>query len=193
MLQRIYRPHNLEIMGLRATDRSVGRDEFGLAVGRVTVAGDDGVERRRSYLHAPDAVAVVAVHNGELILVREFRAAVGESVLSVPMGKIPDGTDPRTQALAELAEETGFRAYSCEPVACLLSAPGWTDQRTHVFRATGLTALAERPAGGDPDDVEEQGIVVVAVPVDAIAGLVVSGALRDARTIAAIHVAALAL
>jgi ADP-ribose pyrophosphatase len=146
---------------------------------------DETGARRPAYLMTPDVVAVVAVHGSDLLLIREFRPAVGERVLQVPMGKIPAGTDPREQALAELAEETGFGARSCRFVACLFSAPGWMNQRTHVFLATDLIELAERPPG-DPD---EQDIEVVPLPIAALTQAMAGGELRDARSIAALTVA----
>ncbi|MCP2324336.1 ADP-ribose pyrophosphatase [Hamadaea flava] len=140
---------------------------------------------RPAYQMTPDVVAIVAVHGTELVLIREFRPAVGERVLQVPMGKIPAGIDPREQALAELAEETGFEARNCEFVACLFSAPGWMNQRMHVFLATDLIELAERPPG-DPDEVD---IEVVPLPIASLAEAMAGGVLRDARSIAALTVA----
>ncbi|MEV0273539.1 NUDIX hydrolase [Hamadaea sp. NPDC050747] len=146
---------------------------------------DGSGPRRPAYQITPDVVAVVAVRGTELLLIREFRPAVGERVLQVPMGKIPAGTDPREQALAELAEETGFGAGRCEFVACLFSAPGWLTQRMHVFRATDLVELAERPVG-DPDEAD---IEVVPMPVADLPKAMAGGVLRDARSIAALTVA----
>ena len=146
---------------------------------------DEPREVRPAYQMTPDIVAIVAVHGADLLLIREFRPAVGERVLQVPMGKIPAGTEPREQALAELAEETGFGAGTCEFVACLFSAPGWMNQRMHVFRATDLTELAERPPG-DPDEAD---IELVPLPVADLGQAMAGGVLRDARSIAALTVA----
>jgi len=85
----------------RELSRVVERDEFGMAIGLVTVAAPDGRQFQRRYLHAPDAVAIVALDADEIVLVREFRAAVGEAVLAVPMGKVPNGISPRDQAMTE--------------------------------------------------------------------------------------------
>ena len=169
--------------------RTVHDHGTGIRVGEVTVRGPDGAVFRRRYLHTPEIVAVVAVHLGDLLLVREFRPAVGEEVLQVPMGKVLAGRDPLSCARAELAEEAGFHADHCEPVGTLLSCPGWMDQVMHVFRAVDPTALPSRPDSDDPDDVEEQHSTVVRMPLHGFDAAVRSGAVRDARTIAAVRLA----
>lgn len=175
--------------GFRVISRTVRKDEFGMRVGQVTIAAPDGSQRQRTYLHSPDVVAIVAVRGSELVLVREFRASVGTRVLSVPMGKIPEGTHPRTQAIAELAEETGLAAGACQIVASLLSCPGWMNQVMHVFLATDLAPLERRPDTDDPQDIEEHEIETVLLPVSQLPQAIASGRLCDARSIAAIHIA----
>jgi ADP-ribose pyrophosphatase len=179
----------LHMAGFRELSRTVRDDGTGVRVGEVTLQGPDGVVFRRRYLHTPDVVAVVAVHLGALLLVREFRAAVGVPVLQVPMGKLAAGADPAAHARRELAEETGFQADRCAVVGTLMAGPGWTNQVMYVCRATDLTPLGTRPAGDDPDDVEEQQSTLVRMPVDELDAAMRSGVLADARTIAAVHLA----
>jgi ADP-ribose pyrophosphatase YjhB (NUDIX family) len=175
-------------MNFQELSRSVHDAGPRMRIGEVSVRGPGGVVFRRSYLHTPDAVAVVAVHRGDLLLVREFRAAVGAPVLQVPTGKVGAGRDPAACAADELAEEAGMRAGRCEPAGRLLSCPGWMNQTVYVFRATDLTELPER-AAGDPDDHEELASTVVRVPVGGFGGLVRDGTVCDARTIAAVQLA----
>lgn len=177
--------------GFRELARSVHTDEFGVRIGEVTVTAPDGTPLRRRYLHTPDVVAVVAVDGDDLVLVREFRAAVGATVLALPMGKLTDGGAPRVQALAELAEETGLAAESCEPLARLLVCPGWMNQTMHVFLATGLRPVIGRLPldGAIEDDIEEQHLAVVRLPLSRLNGAIAGGEVRDARTIAALHLA----
>jgi ADP-ribose pyrophosphatase len=176
------------VTAFKELSRTVQDVGTGIHVGEVVLAGPDGTVVRR-YLHTPDVVAIVAVHAGDLLLVREFRAAVGAAVLQVPMGKLAAGHDPRSGARAELAEETGYTAVHCEPVGTLLACPGWTNQLVHVFRADELTPLAGRPRSDDPDDVEERHSTLHRVPVAEFDTLVRRGELNDARTIAAVRLA----
>ncbi|HZM81449.1 MAG TPA: NUDIX hydrolase [Candidatus Limnocylindrales bacterium] len=175
--------------GFRELSRIVRTDAFGVRLGRVTVAAPDGSVRTRSFLHSPEVVAIVAVHEADLLLVNQFRAAVGVHVLALPMGKVAPGQQLEDAAAAELAEETGFTPGRIERVSTLLACPGWMDQLMHVFRADGLTELAARPPSDDPDDIEEQEMAVVRLPLSRVREAVESGRLRDARSIAAIHLA----
>jgi ADP-ribose pyrophosphatase len=160
-----------------------------LRLGEVRVRTPAGDVVHRGYLHAPDAVSIVAVHAGALLLVREFRAAVGTEVTQVPGGKLAPGQDPAACARDELAEETGYAAGRIEPVGSLFAAPGWSNQLVYVCRATELTPLTARPDGGDPDDVEERHSSVVWLPLPEYGAAVRSGVIRDARTIAAVRLA----
>jgi ADP-ribose pyrophosphatase len=162
----------------------------GMRIGEVVLVGPDGGRFRRRYLHTPDVVAVVATYQDQLVLVREFRAALGTEVLQVPMGKLPYDVDPDVQAATELREETGFEAARCEPIGSLLSCPGWLNQRMYVCRADDLRPLANRAAtGDDPDDVEERYSEVVLLPRADFNAAVRAGTVSDARTIAALYMA----
>lgn len=154
----------------------------GLTVHRVEVTDPSGRRHRRSYLHTPDAVILVAEHDGHILFVREFRAAVGGEVLTLPMGKVDGRIAPEQAAAAELAEETGHEAARLERVGVLLTAPGWMDQRTTVFHATGLRPV-DRPI---PTDAEEYYLKLVRIPLGDLAGLIGSGTLRDSRSVAAL-------
>jgi ADP-ribose pyrophosphatase len=192
-------------LAIQEISRDVRDAGYRMRIGEVTLRASDGTSFRRRYLHTPDSVAIVATYQASLVLVREFRAAVGIEVLQVPVGKLPDGVDPRQQALAELSEETGFRAGRCEPVATLLACPGWLNQQVHVFRATDLEPLANRAGADAPhganapnaphganaadDDIEERESSVVLVPLADFDEAVISGQVCDARTIAAVYVA----
>ena len=179
--------------GWRELSRTVRDDGMGIRIGEVVFAGAEGPAHRRRYLHTPEVVAIVAMQGGMLQLIREFRAAVGEEVLQVPMGKVEAGRTPDDCAVAELAEETGFQARGWELRGTLLACPGWMDQVVHVYRATDLRPSPGWYAGGhpgsDPNDVEEASLSVVPVPVVGFRALVRTGAIRDARTIAAVLLA----
>ena len=142
--------------GFRELSRTVHDYGKGIRVGEVTLRGPDGAVLRRRYLHTPEIVAIVAVYLGDLLLVREFRPAVGAEVLQIPTGKVLDGGDPQSCARAELAEETGFHADRCEPVGTLLSCPRLDGPGPARLPGRDPVALTSRPESDDPDDVEER-------------------------------------
>jgi ADP-ribose pyrophosphatase len=174
---------------LRELSRTIRDRGSGWCIGEATLQASDGTIVHRRYLHTPSVVAIVAVVAGQLLLIREYRAAVGCEVVQVPMGKVSGGREPLDCAHAELAEETGYQARRCVPMGTLLSCPGWMDQVLHVYRAHDVTRLADRPDSDEPDDLEERHSTLVTLPVEQFGAAVRSGLVRDARTIAAVRLA----
>ena len=141
-----------------------------------------GEEFERTYVRSPGAVAVVPVleMSGEesVVLVRQFRAALGRSILEIPAGmRDVDGEDPVSTAGRELSEETGYRATSLDFLGVLASAPGITDSEVIIYEGRGLT-LGDTNRHGP----EENHMDVVAMPLEAALDLVFSGEITDAKT-----------
>lgn len=74
-----------------------------------TVKLPDGTTATREIVKHPGAVAVLAVHEGRLLLVDQYRQAMGRCELEIPAGKLEPGEDPAEAAVRELQEETGYR------------------------------------------------------------------------------------
>ena len=74
------------------------------------------------------------------------------SIWEVPAGKLDRGEDPAVCAVRELEEETGYRAGRVVQTGAMLTTPGFTDERIHLFCAYDLDARARRGRGarGDP-------------------------------------------
>ena len=106
-------------------------------------------ERWEVVRHA-EAVAVLAVDERDRVLgVRQRRPAVGASTWELPAGLIDPGESPEAAAARELAEEAQL-AGDLVLLAVGYVSPGFTDERVHLFEASGL-----RPAPGRPDDGED--------------------------------------
>jgi len=85
------------------------------------------------------SVAIAALHaDGSIVLVRQYRHAVGDYVWEVPAGSVDSGEDARDAALRELREETGYRAARIELLASIYPTPGFCDEVVHVFVAHDL-------------------------------------------------------
>ena len=99
---------------------------------------------------------------GTATLVRQFRPAVWESVLEIPAGtRDVDGEPPEETARRELAEEAGLVAERLELLAAVYNTPGFSDQRTIIYLATGL-----RPCPTDRAGVEEQWMTIERVALE---------------------------
>src|SRR5580658_9747122 len=152
-----------------------------MAVNRARFVAPDGGHFEREVIRRLGAVAVVAVDDeGQAVFVRQFRPAVGTEVLEVVAGTCDVDGEPLVEtARRELAEEAGLEATTLEELGTFWNSPGYTDEQTTVFLATGLTTCATAPAG-----VEESWMTVERHAFDDLAGLVRSGVLRDAKSIA---------
>ena len=90
-------------------------------------------------LRHPGAAAVVPFMDDErILLLHQYRHAPGGTIWEVPAGKLGPGEDPEACAARELEEETGYRAGRIERTGVILTSPGFTDERIHLFCAYDL-------------------------------------------------------
>jgi ADP-ribose pyrophosphatase len=133
--------------------------------------------------HAPVVAIVPLDENGEVILVRQYRLAAEEALLEVPAGLVDEGEDLEAAAQRELQEETGYRAATLSRLGGFFVSPGFCTEFIHIYLARGLS---ESPLDGD----EDEDIVVERVLLAEAVRLVESGAIKDAKSVAGILLAA---
>ncbi len=110
----------------------------------------DGSIGSLEMIRHPGASAVVAlldaddVADPEVLLIRQYRYAADGYLFEIPAGRLDEGELPNQCALRELEEETGYRAEKVEPLFTMYTTPGFTDEKIHLFLATGLTAGTAR-------------------------------------------------
>jgi nudix-type nucleoside diphosphatase (YffH/AdpP family) len=138
----------------------------------------DGSTRLREIVeHAPGAAVVAVDADGQVLLVRQSRPAVGTDLLELPAGLVDTGETPLDCARRELAEETGFTADHLQPLTRFYSSPGFCTELLHIFVATDL-----RPAPTAHD--EEEDIELVRLPLGVAIDQVLDGEISDAKTVA---------
>jgi ADP-ribose pyrophosphatase len=144
------------------------------------IEGPDGRRFQRDIVHHPGAVSIVAVHDDRrAVLVRQYRAPLDADVLEIPAGKRDvEGEPPEVTAGRELAEEVGLVAEHIELLGTFYNSPGFCDEHSYTYLATGLTTCATAPVGP-----EEEVMQVVHVPLDDVPGLIATGELTDAKSI----------
>ena len=148
--------------------------------------GWEYVERKKGH----GVVVILAVTDeGRLLLVEQYRPAVGTRVIEVPAGLVGDHAgleqeDALAAARRELLEETGYEAEEIEPLLESPSTPGLSSETYRFYRARGLRKVA---AGGG-DKSEE--IRVCEVPLAEVASFLrerrATGVQVDAKTLAAL-------
>jgi ADP-ribose pyrophosphatase len=101
----------------------------------------------------PGAVAIAAEdENGELVLVRQYRHALGRWLIELPAGRLEANEEPSAAARRELEEETGCAAREWSLLREFVPAPGFCSERIWIFHARGLAPVAQRR----PHDADEE-------------------------------------
>jgi ADP-ribose pyrophosphatase len=137
--------------------------------GKWIVAKRQGKWEYVSRARGIEAAVIVAIDDGHVLLVEQYRVPLGRRCLELPAGLIGDDHDGDTAldaARRELEEETGYRAAHVEDLGYFHSSPGMVTEGFTLVRATGLTKVGE---GGGIGDEE---IVVHRVALDDIPALV---------------------
>jgi ADP-ribose pyrophosphatase len=165
--------------GFRVIDATTLCEAGFLTLARLRVAGPDNAEYDRHVVHHPGAVVVVPVDGDEVVMVRQYRVAVGRALLEVVAGKRDvDGETPIETAARELEEEIGFRAGQLIPVCEFYNSPGFTDEYTYLFVATDLQPV-ERAAAS----AEEHAMTIERFPLSLVPNLIATRAVVDAKSI----------
>src|SRR5918994_48868 len=147
---------------------------FSLWGGQVSL--DNGDTAIREYVRHSGGVAVVPVIDNNLILIRQFRIAIGRELMELPAGRLELDEDPAACARRELEEEIGYRAKGLIPLASYFSSVGFTDERMHIF-------LALEPEKATLKLEADERIREVMMPVEMIQEKLAAQEFEDAKTI----------
>ncbi len=142
----------------------------------------DGSEGIYGVVERGDFVVVLPLHaDGDVTLVEQYRYPVRRRMIELPMGmwEHKPGVAPEDVARGELAEETGLTAKTIAYAGEMLQGAGYSNQRGHVFLATGLQTGAPRR------ELSEQDMASRQVPVTQFETMIRDGEIVDAMTIAA--------
>ncbi len=149
-----------------------------LKVDRVIEPG--GVETTREVVCHPGSVVVVPhLPDGRMILVRQYRHAVQESLWELVAGGMERGETPRQSARRELLEETGYHARVLKPLLEFYPSPGILSEKMHLVEAWDLT-----PSKGQPDADER--IETGFFSVNKVLQMIKNNKIRDGKTLVGI-------
>lgn len=141
----------------------------------------DGSTSTREIVEHSGAVAIVALDRDNMLwMVRQYRKPLEKVLLEIPAGTLEPGEDPLACAQRELAEETGLRAAKWENVLEYFSAPGFCNEKLHLFLAR---ELMEGPKNPDHDEFLE----VDRVPLEQAYKSIFTGQILDGKSIIGIQ------
>jgi len=136
---------------------------------------------RREIVRHPGAAAVVPLEGDDVVLVKQLRESIRAETIEIPAGILDrEGETPEDCAARELREETGYRAEDVRPLGMIHSSIGFADERIYLFRCRAVRQ-------GGP---EEEGVEVLAMPMEEALRAVRDGRITDAKTVAALLLAA---
>jgi ADP-ribose pyrophosphatase len=148
-----------------------------------TVRFPDGSIGQLEMIRHPGASAVVPFLDDPLepdpriLLIRQFRHAADGYIWEIPAGRLDPGESPEHCAERELEEETGLSATRLVRLSTIFTTPGFTDERIHLFAASGLTQ-------GQPRREVDEFLEVHELRWSRIREMVSSGEIVDGKTIA---------
>lgn len=159
--------------------RSVYRGKFlDLQIDRVELP--NGRIADMEVVRHPGASAMVPITgDGNVLLVRQFRYAVGGWLLEVPAGKLDTGEEPEVCARRELVEEVGVLAGELVPLGAIWASPGFTDEKIWLFLAR---SLEEARQSLDSDEV----LTVESLPFADAVRQVHRGEISDGKSVCAL-------
>ena len=139
-----------------------------------------GVEVTREVVcHAGSVVVIPHLPDGRLVLVRQYRHPVRESLWELVAGGIERGETPRQSARRELREETGYHARVLKPLLEFYPSPGILSERMHLVEAWDLT-----PSKGQADADER--IEIGFFTVHRLMQMIRKNQIRDGKTLVGI-------
>jgi len=133
----------------------------------------------REVIEHPGAAAMLAIEKGKLLLVKQHRFPHG-FVLEIPAGTLNKGESPKKCAFRELKEETGYEAKKMMPLVKYYPSIGYNTEIIHCFVASGIKKISGLKL--DEDEI----ISVVKIDFKKVLRMVLSGKIKDSKTICAV-------
>lgn len=129
-----------------------------------------------SVFHPGAVVILPRASSNEFLYIRQYRHSIREELFEFPAGTLGKGEDPANCASRELSEETGFAAKRWEKLGTLYPAPGFCNEKQHLFLASDL--YPHRLPGDEDEEIE-----VLTGTVEEIESLIKSGKMCDGKSI----------
>ena len=130
--------------------------------------------------HPGASCAVPVTPEGKIVLIRQFRPAIGKWIWEIPAGTLEPDESPQECMAREVVEEIGWEAESLESLGSIFTSPGFSSQRMHLF-----VARLSRHVGTRHEDTEK--INVHEVRWDDVREMMERHEIRDAKSLVALY------
>mgnify|MGYP000780185266 CR=1 FL=1 len=174
------KPQDIEAVALGYFEQT--EESTGIFNGRIitvhedTVQLVDGTQAKREIVDHNGGVAIIGLtQEGEVLLVRQFRAPYKEVLFEIPAGKLEKGEDPFEAAKREFQEECGCTAENFKYIGELYPTPGYCGEIIRLYYATGLEF-------GEQHLDEDERLDVYKVPLGEAFDRCINGEFKDAKT-----------
>lgn len=174
------KPQDIEAVALGYFEQT--EESTGIFNGRIitvhedTVQLVDGTQAKREIVDHNGGVAIIGLtEDGEVLLVRQFRAPYKEVLFEIPAGKLEKGEDPFEAAKREFQEECGCTAENFKYIGELYPTPGYCGEIIRLYYATGLEF-------GEQHLDEDERLDVYKVPLGEAFDRCINGEFKDAKT-----------
>jgi len=146
-----------------------------------TVTLPNGGTSTREIVRHPGGVSVLALLDGKMLVVEQYRKPLGKSQIEIPAGKLDkDGEDPLAAAKRELEEETGYRSDHLTYICSYYTSPGFADEIMHMYFTDQLEKSEMKLD-------EDEFLVCEAITLEEAQRYIREGRISDAKTIMAVY------
>jgi len=157
-----------------ANETMIGREMIeirmnGRPVGELEIIRHSGASAVIPFLGDPGS------NDPSILLIRQYRYAADGFIYEIPAGRLEPGEPPEECAVRELREETGCTAAKMEHLYTMYTTPGFTDEKIHLFVATGLVR-------GESALEADEFVEVVPMAMSAALMMIKDGTINDAKT-----------
>ena len=147
-----------------------------------TIPLPKGGELRAEIIRHPGSVVIVPVtERGDIVLVQQYRHAIGRLAWELPAGSLKPGEDIERAAIRECHEEIGLIPSTVRGVGSFFPTPGYCDDEMHFFVASGLRTPGADDGAAHQD--EDEDIVARPFPVAEVRAMIASGEIVDLKTL----------